>query len=91
MLTIEDCIALSDLNEAEIEAISEHEHIPEIVAAEYGNYLMHSPEGVPMLKRIILDDIAAAEQRNDLKHALHLRLVLRRFVRAHRDLRPAAN
>ena len=91
MLTIEDCIALSDLNESEIEAISEHEHSPEIVAAEYGNYLMHSPEGVPMLKRIILDDIAAAERRNDLKHALHLRLVLRRFVRTHRDLRPAAN
>lgn len=87
MLTLEDCIALSELNESEIAAISEHEHIPEIVAAEYGNYLLHSPEGVPMLKRIILDDIKAAEQRDDLLHALHLRLVLRHFIRTHRDLR----
>ena len=90
MLTLEDCIALSELNESEIAAISEHEHIPEIVAAEYGNYLLHSPEGVPMLKRIILDDIKAAEQRDDLLHALHLRLVMRHFIRTHRDLRSAA-
>lgn len=91
MLTIEDCIALSELNEEEIEAISEHEHIPEIVAAEYGNYLLHTDDGIPVLKRIILDDIKAAEQRNDLKHALHLRLVLRHFVRTHRDLHSMAN
>ncbi|NIA70146.1 hypothetical protein HBA54_16185 [Pelagibius litoralis] len=91
MLTLEDCIALSELNEDEIAAISEHEHIPEIVAAEYGNYLLHRPDGVPVLKRIILEDIAAAEQRGDLKHALQLRLVLRHFVRSHRDLRAAGN
>ena len=91
MLTLEDCIALSELNESEIAAISEHEHIPEIVAAEYGNYLLHSPEGVPMLKRIILDDIKAAEQRDDLLHALHLRLVMRHFIRTHRDLRSTVN
>lgn len=90
MLTLEDCIALSELNEDEIAAISEHEHIPEIVAAEYGNYLLHTAEGVPVLKRLILDDIAAAERRSDLRHALHLRLVLRHFIRTHRDLRSAA-
>lgn len=87
MLTLEDCIALSELNEEEIAAIAEHEHIPEIVAAEYGNYLLHSASGVPMLKRMILDDIKAAERRGDLKHALHLRLVLRHFILTHRDLR----
>lgn len=86
MLTLEDCIALSELNEDEIAAIAEHEHVPEIVAAEYGNYLLHQPNGVPALKRIILEDIADAEQRNDLKHALHLRLVLRHFIRSHSDL-----
>ena len=91
MLTIEDCIALSELNEDEIAAISEHEHIPEIVAAEYGNYLLHTAEGVPMLKRIILEDIESAERRNDLMHALHLRLVLRHFIREHRNLRSPAN
>ena len=38
VLTLQDCIALSDLTEEEILAIAEHEHIPEIVAAELGNY-----------------------------------------------------
>ena len=91
MLTLEDCIALSELNEDEIAAISEHEHIPEIVAVEYGNYLLSTAEGIPTLNRIILDDIEVATRRGDLKHALHLRLVLRQFIRTHRDLRSAAN
>ncbi|WP_421708847.1 hypothetical protein [Algihabitans sp.] len=86
MLTLDDVIALSDLTEDEIDAIVEHEHCPEIVAAELGNYLVHSPDGVPLLKRMILEDIAAAEGREDYKHALKLRLVLRHFVETHPDV-----
>lgn len=89
MLTFEDCLGLCDLTEDEVAAISEHEHIPEIVAIEFGNYLIHTPEGVPAIKRIILDDIEAAKARGDLKHALALRLVLRHFVKAHANLAPA--
>lgn len=83
MLTFEDCLGLCDLTDEEIAAIAEHEHIPAMAALELGNYLVHTPEGVPVLKRIILDDIAAAERREDWKHALKLRLVLRHFVRTH--------
>ena len=83
MLSYEDCLALCELTEEEVEAISEHEHLPEIVAAEYGNYLIHQPNGVPAIRRIILDDIEAAWARGDAKHALALRLVLRHFVRSH--------
>lgn len=83
MLTIEDCIALSDLTEEEIDAISEHEHIPEIVAAEYGNYLIHTPDGVPAIKRIILEDIEAARAAGNVQHALALRAVLHHFVMTH--------
>lgn len=90
MLTLQDCIALSDLTEEEVDAIAEHEHIPEIVAAELGCYLVHSPDGVPMLKTMILEDIAAAKVRGDRDHALKLRLVLRHFVRTHPGNRPAA-
>ena len=85
VLTLQDCIALCELDEDEVDAIAEHEHIPEIVAAELGNYLVHSKNGVPMLKRMIVDDIAAARRRGDLKHALHLRLVLRHFIQTHPD------
>jgi len=83
MLTLEDCIGLSDLTEEEIDAIAEHEHLPEIIATELGNYLVHSPEGIPMLRRMILDDIAAAEKRENWEHSLKLRLVLRHFIQTH--------
>ena len=39
MLTLEDCIGLSGLDEEEILAIAEHEHIPEMAALEMGYYL----------------------------------------------------
>ena len=89
MLTLQDCIALSDLTEDEILAVAEHEHIPEIIATELGCYLVHSPEGVPLLKRMIVDDIEAAKKRNDLEHATKLRLVLRHFIETHPDYEPA--
>jgi hypothetical protein len=40
MLTIEDCIGLSELTEEEILAIAQHEHIPEIAGLEMGHYLI---------------------------------------------------
>ena len=36
MLTLTDCLELSELSEEEILAIAEHEHVPEIVDAEPG-------------------------------------------------------
>ncbi len=83
MLTVDDCIALSDLTQEEVDAISEHEHIPEIVAAEYGNYLIHTPDGVPAIKRIILDDIEASRAAGNIQHTLALRAVLHHFVTTH--------
>lgn len=83
MLSYIDCVDLSELTEDEIEAIAEHEHLPEIVAAELGNYLVHTPEGVPMIRRIILDDIDQARRRNDTERLLHLKLVLKHFVETH--------
>ena len=45
MLTLQDCIELSELSEEEILAIAEHEHLPEMVAVEMGNYLTHTASG----------------------------------------------
>ena len=83
MLTWEDCLALCELSEDEIAAIAEHEHMTQMAAAELGNYLVHSSEGVPMIRRIILEDIAAARCRNELAHAAKLKLVLRHFIHSH--------
>jgi hypothetical protein len=91
MLTLDDCIGLCDLTEEEIQAIAEHEHVPEIVAAELGNYLVVTPGGQRRIRRIILDDIAAAQARGDKRHTLRLELVLRHFCDTHPDYRKSAD
>lgn len=83
MLSMEDCIALCGLNEAEVLAIAEHEGIPEIAAAELGNYLVRSADGELCIKAMIRDDLAAARAHGDRQRELALRLMLRNFVLEH--------
>ncbi len=85
VLTLQDCIALSDMTEAEVDAIAEHEHVPEILAAEIAYYIIHTPGGVPVMRRILEDDIREAVKRGDLKHASKLLAVLRHFIETHPD------
>jgi hypothetical protein len=87
MLTFDDCVALCELTEDEIAAIAEHEHLPMIVAAELGNYLIHGPDGALRIKRIILDDMLAANRSRDSGRHLALKLVLRHFVERHPECR----
>lgn len=83
MLTLEDCIGLSELDEEEILAIAEHEHIPEMAAVEMGNYLCHTPEGERRIRRMIVDDIRAARERGDTHHVAVLKTVLKHYVAEH--------
>jgi DNA repair protein RadC len=83
MLSLEDCIALSELSEAEILAIAEHEGIPEMAAAEMGNYLVQSPTGEVRLRAMIVDDIHDAEARGDTRRVLALKLVCKKYLGEH--------
>jgi hypothetical protein len=83
MLCLEDCIALSELTEEEILAIAQHERIPEIAAAELGNYLVHAPNGEQCIRGMIRDDIAAAAANGDRTRELALKLVLRNYILQH--------
>ena len=83
MLTLQDCIELSDLNEEEVLAIAEHEHIPEMLAVEMGNYLVHSPSGERRIKRMIVDDISHARETGNVKHAAVLKSVLKHYLAEH--------
>ncbi len=83
MLTIDDCIALSDLTEEEIEAIAEHEHLPEMVAVELGCCLIHAAEGPRRIARIIRDDIERARSHGQTVQVQRLTTVLRGFVAHH--------
>ena len=83
MLTLKECLDYCDLSEAEIAAIAEHEHIPMIVAAELGNSLLQSHEGVKALRHYIIDDINQAQVQGQALKALHLHQVLNQFDAAH--------
>lgn len=83
MLSLEDCLALCELSEEEVLAIAHHEHLPEIAAAELGNYLVHTPEGEMRIKAIIRDDLAEARACGDRMRELALKLMLRNFVLQH--------
>ena len=83
MLTLEDCISLSDLSEEEILAIAQHENITEMAAAELGSYLVHTPDGDLCIGAFIRDDIAGAEAGGHAERALKLKLVLRKFILEH--------
>ena len=85
MLTLQDCIGLCELTEEEIKAIAQHEHVPEIIAAELGEYLIHCENGVPHIRRIILDDINEAKSRGKEEEVQRLRLVLKHFIATHPD------
>jgi hypothetical protein len=83
MLSLEDCLALCELTEDEVLAIAHHEHIPEIAAAELGNYLARTPQGEMRIKAIIRDELARARACGDRERELALKLLLRNFVARH--------
>ncbi len=89
MLTLQDCIGICELTEEEIKAIAQHEHVPEIIAAELGEYLVHAENGVPHIRKIILEDIEEARSRGHEADVKRLKLVLKHFIATHPD-RPAA-
>lgn len=83
MLTFEDCLAYCDLTEEEIDAIAQHEHIPEMVALELGQYLVKSSDGTRRIRRMIIDDIHEAKAHNELDRYLCLKATLKHFVDTH--------
>jgi len=89
MISLEDCIAFSGLDKNEVEAISEHEHIPEIAAAALANYLLKQPNGGEAIRTMIIDDIHKALEAGRVKHAQELFMALRHFLDEHPEARAA--
>lgn len=88
MISLEDCIGLCDLTEEEILAIAEHEHVPEMAAIAIAQYAMRQDHGAENIFAIIVDDIRAAQARNDPEHVQMLLHVLHHFVRKHPEAAP---
>jgi hypothetical protein len=92
MVTYEDCIALCGLTAEEVQAIAEHEHVPEIAAAALGNYLLNQEHGPEQIRRMIIEDIQNAVARGDQEHARRLVMALRHFCSTYAEaLRPQAD
>jgi hypothetical protein len=85
MISLEDCLALCGLSEAEVLALAEHEHVPEIVAASLGCHLLCQPGGGRLIGAMIADDVRWAVARGDRSHAEELRATLHGFVTSHPD------
>ncbi len=83
MISLEDCMAMCGLNEREVAAIAEHEHVPEIAAAALASYLLHKAGGEKEIRRMMVEDIRKALDENRIRHATELFMALRHFLNQH--------
>lgn len=83
MLSLQDCLDMSELSEDEIEAIAEHENVPEIVAAEMGNTLLKTNAGACLLKLYMLDNLERAKEHGHIDKAKRLRRMIGHFDYTH--------
>jgi hypothetical protein len=85
MISIEDCIALTGLTREEVDAIAEHERLPESAATALASYLMHKDKvGVGAIRDMMRDDIRAAIRNGNHAHAADLLAALRHFLSENR-------
>jgi len=91
MISRDDCIAMCGLDEDEIAALSEHEHIPEMAATALASYLLHAPHGSETIRGMITDDIHKALDDGRVEHAAALFMALRHFLSEHPEARTEAD
>lgn len=91
MICLEDCIAMCGLDESEVLAIAEHEHLPEIAAAALAHYLLNQRNGPEIIRDMMIDDVRRAQARGDREHVRMLLHVLHHFLKNHPDARPTSH
>ena len=87
MISLEDVIAFCDLTPDEVQAIAEHEHVADGIAAVLGRCLLQSMHGAAQIKAMLMDDIRTAVRRHDVPHARKLVSTLRHFLHEHPEAR----
>lgn len=83
MLSFQDLIDYCDLDRGEIEAVAEHEHLPITVAAELGEMLLETPEGVFRLHEMIIENMQHALAAGQLEHVRELAATYQHLQRSH--------
>jgi hypothetical protein len=83
MLSMRDVIDYCDLDQKEIEAVAEHEHVPVAIAAELSELLVQTPEGVFTLHRMMIENMNKAMDTGRFDHASELCEVYKHLCRLH--------
>ena len=83
MIGLEDCLGLCDPRPDEVRVVSDHEHLPDILAAALGTHLFQSEHGAGKIREMFLGQIRTAVQRRDITTARHLAGTLRHFLHGH--------
>jgi hypothetical protein len=87
MLSLKDLIDMCGLEEAEVLAIAEHEHLTEPAAAALGCHLLNTEGGPTIIREFIEDDIRLAVECGSFEHAKELKETLERFLAQHPESR----
>jgi hypothetical protein len=85
MLTLDECIGMSGLDEDVIDAIAQHQRVAEIIAVELGALLLATPEGRCQIRRIISERADHYRCSGKPQRAATLRRALSGFDTAHVD------
>jgi hypothetical protein len=80
MLTVQECVDMSELSNETIRAIAEHEHIPEVVAAEVGQELLKATGGIAEIHRILEENLELAVQAGEQEKINDRNRVLESFI-----------
>ena len=83
MLSMQDVLDYCDLNRGEIEAVAEHEHLPLTLAAELGESLLGTPEGVYRLHKMIVENMEHAFSSGHFQHVKDLAETYQHLQRTH--------
>ncbi|NJD25612.1 MAG: hypothetical protein FIB06_09435 [Betaproteobacteria bacterium] len=83
MLSVQDLLDYCDLDRGEIEAVAEHEHLPIAVAAELGELLVSTPEGVMQLHAMIVENMQHALDCGHYEHVRELAATYQHLQRSH--------
>ena len=84
LVTVQECVDMSELSNDAIRAIAEHEHIPEVVAAELGQTLLKASGGVARIQRMLEENLELAVEAGGPDRIDDRKRVLERFMASHR-------
>jgi hypothetical protein len=80
IVTVQECVDMSELSNEAIRAIAEHEHIPEVVAAELGQELLKGTGGIAEIRRMLEKNLKLAMQAGEQDKINDCKRVLRAFI-----------